>query len=132
MGLALMEQIVLENGLVRNASFTDYVIPVTLDMPDLTIAAWVEEPEPGVPCDAKGIAEPTTTYFPAAVGADREPLRVMRRLWGSRRPLHRQSAQIIYSELRRDYDQSLSSVTRSRPSVTYQAIRSHLHAMMME
>ena len=36
-----MEEIVLDNGQVRNASFTDYVIPTTLDMPDVTIAAWV-------------------------------------------------------------------------------------------
>ena len=49
-GLALMEEIVLDNGLVRNASFTDYVIPTTLDMPDVTIAAWIEEPEPGARC----------------------------------------------------------------------------------
>ena len=39
-----MEEIVLDDGLVRNASFTDYVIPTTLDMPDVTIAAFVEEP----------------------------------------------------------------------------------------
>ncbi len=45
-------------GLVRNASFTDYVIPTTLDMPDVTIAAFVEEPEPGAPYGAKGIGEP--------------------------------------------------------------------------
>ena len=68
-GLALMEEIVLDNGLVRNASFTDYVIPTTLDMPDVTIAAWVEEPEPGAPYGAKGIGEPPTISSSAAVAA---------------------------------------------------------------
>ena len=57
-GLALMEEIVLDNGLVRNAPFTDYVIPTTLDMPDVTIAAWVEESEPGAPYGAKGTPPP--------------------------------------------------------------------------
>ncbi len=68
-GLALMEEIVLDNGLVRNASFTDYVIPTTLDMPDVTIAAWVEQPEPGAPYGAKGIGEPPTISSSAAVAA---------------------------------------------------------------
>ncbi|WP_419918892.1 xanthine dehydrogenase subunit D [Candidatus Poriferisocius sp.] len=69
LGLALMEEIVLENGLVRNASFTDYVIPTTLDMPPVTIAAFVEEPEPGAPYGAKGIGEPPTISSSAAVAA---------------------------------------------------------------
>ncbi|WP_420618558.1 xanthine dehydrogenase subunit D [Candidatus Poriferisocius sp.] len=68
-GLALMEEIVLDSGLVRNASFTDYVIPTTLDMPDVTIAAWVEEPEPNAPYGAKGIGEPPTISSSAAVAA---------------------------------------------------------------
>ena len=68
-GLALMEEIVLDNGLVRNASFTDYVIPTTLDMPDVTIAAWVEHPEPNAPYGAKGIGEPPTISSSAAVAA---------------------------------------------------------------
>ncbi len=68
-GLALMEEIVLDNGLVRNASFTDYVIPTTLDMPDVTIAAFIEEPEPGAPYGAKGIGEPPTISSSAAVAA---------------------------------------------------------------
>ena len=67
LGLALMEEIVLDDGLVRNASFTDYVIPTTLDMPDVTIAALVEEPEPGAPYGAKGIGEPPTISSPAAI-----------------------------------------------------------------
>ena len=33
LGLALMEEIQVVDGLVRNASFTDYLIPTILDMP---------------------------------------------------------------------------------------------------
>ncbi len=68
-GLALMEEIVLDNGLVRNNSFTDYVIPTTLDMADVNIAAFVEEPEPNAPYGAKGIGEPPTISSSAAVAA---------------------------------------------------------------
>jgi hypothetical protein len=33
LGLALMEEIQTRDGLITNASFTDYLIPTTLDMP---------------------------------------------------------------------------------------------------
>src|SRR5581483_9710132 len=33
LGLAVMEEIVVENGRVRNPSFTDYLIPTILDTP---------------------------------------------------------------------------------------------------
>ena len=69
LGLALMEEIVVDNGLVRNASFTDYVIPTTLDMPPVTIAAFIEEPEPGAPYGAKGIGEPPTISSSAAIAS---------------------------------------------------------------
>lgn len=68
-GLAVMEEIIVTNGKVRNASFTDYLIPTTLDMPTVTIAALIEEPEPGAPFGAKGIGEPPTIASTAAVAA---------------------------------------------------------------
>jgi len=69
LGLAVMEEVVVERGIVRNASFTDYLIPTTLDMPDVRIAALVEEPEPGAPFGAKGVGEPPIISSPAAVAA---------------------------------------------------------------
>ena len=68
-GLAVMEEVVVDNGVVRNASFTDYLIPTALDMPDVAIAALVEEPEPGAPFGAKGVGEPPIISSPAAVAA---------------------------------------------------------------
>ena len=68
-GLAVMEEIVLQNGKVRNASFTDYLIPTALDMPVVEIAALIEQPEPGAPYGAKGIGEPPTISSSAAVAA---------------------------------------------------------------
>ena len=37
LGLALMEEIQVVDGLVRNASFTDYLIPTVLDMPPVEL-----------------------------------------------------------------------------------------------
>ncbi len=70
-GLAIMEEIVVDGGLVRNPSFTDYLIPTTLDMPEV-VATFVEQPEPGAPFGAKGVGEPPTiSSAPAVVAAMR-------------------------------------------------------------
>jgi CO/xanthine dehydrogenase Mo-binding subunit len=68
LGLALMEEIALVDGQVKNASFTDYLIPTILDMPPV-VSELVEEPEPGLPYGAKGVGEPSTVVVPAAVVA---------------------------------------------------------------
>ena len=68
-GLAVMEELILDHGRIRNASFTDYLIPTALDMPTVTIAALIEEPEPGAPFGAKGVGEPPTISSTAAVAA---------------------------------------------------------------
>jgi CO/xanthine dehydrogenase Mo-binding subunit len=68
LGLALMEEVALVDGQVKNASFTDYLIPTILDMPPV-LSELVEEPEPGLPYGAKGVGEPSTVVVPAAVVA---------------------------------------------------------------
>jgi CO/xanthine dehydrogenase Mo-binding subunit len=68
LGLALMEEIQTNDGLITNASFTDYLIPTTLDMPPL-VAELVEEPEPDAPYGAKGVGEPPTVVSTAAIVA---------------------------------------------------------------
>jgi CO/xanthine dehydrogenase Mo-binding subunit len=68
LGLALMEEIAMVDGQVKNASFTDYLIPTILDMPPV-VSEIVEEPEPGLPYGAKGVGEPSTVVVPAAVVA---------------------------------------------------------------
>ncbi|HET8679830.1 MAG TPA: molybdopterin cofactor-binding domain-containing protein, partial [bacterium] len=68
LGLALMEEIQLKDGLIRNASFTDYLIPTILDMPPV-VSVLVEEPEPGAPYGAKGVGEPSTVVATAAIVA---------------------------------------------------------------
>lgn len=66
LGLALMEEIRLEDGHIKNASFTDYLIPTILDMPIMD-SVLVEEPEPGAPFGAKGVGEPSTVVSTAAI-----------------------------------------------------------------
>jgi CO/xanthine dehydrogenase Mo-binding subunit len=66
LGLALMEEIQTRDGLITNASFTDYLIPTTLDMPPVA-SELVEDPEPDAPYGVKGVGEPPTVVSTAAV-----------------------------------------------------------------
>jgi CO/xanthine dehydrogenase Mo-binding subunit len=68
LGLALMEELQTRDGLITNASFTDYLIPTALDMPPVA-AELVEEPEPDAPYGAKGVGEPPTVVSTAAIVA---------------------------------------------------------------
>ena len=75
LGLAVMEEIVQVDGRIRNASFTDYLLPTFLDMPDV-VATLVEEPDPQAPLGAKGAGEPPCiSVTPAIVAAIRDALR---------------------------------------------------------
>jgi len=70
-GLATMEEILLLDGKPRNPSFTDYLIPTALDMPEV-VATYIEQPEPDAPFGAKGVGEPPViSSTPAVVAAIR-------------------------------------------------------------
>jgi len=68
MGLALMEEIVVTDGHVRNPSFTDYLIPTILDMPPMTIQV-LEYADPHAPYGVRGVGEPPTISSGPAVAA---------------------------------------------------------------
>ncbi len=73
-GLAVMEEIIQTDGRVRNASFTDYLLPTMLDMP-VVVASLIEEPDPVAPLGAKGVGEPPTiSSTPAVVAAIRDAI----------------------------------------------------------
>ena len=57
LGLAVMEEIIVKDGKVRNPSFTDYLLPTFLDAP-LVEMVLIEEFEPKSPLGAKGVGEP--------------------------------------------------------------------------
>lgn len=69
LGLALMEEIQVVDGLVRNASFTDYLIPTILDMPAVELDV-LELGDPDSPYGLRGVGEPPTiSSTPAVVAA---------------------------------------------------------------
>ena len=65
-GLAVMEEIVIDGSRIRNPSFTDYLMPTPLDMPEVE-QTWIEQPERGAPYGAKGVGEPPTISSTGAV-----------------------------------------------------------------
>ena len=60
MGLALMEEIVVRDGVIRNPSFTDYLIPTILDTPPMQIDV-LEYADPHAPYGVRGVGEPPTS-----------------------------------------------------------------------
>ncbi|RTL65442.1 MAG: xanthine dehydrogenase subunit D [Pseudonocardiaceae bacterium] len=68
MGLALMEEIVVTDGKVRNPSFTDYLIPTILDMPPMQVKV-LEYADPHAPYGVRGVGEPPTISSGPAVAA---------------------------------------------------------------
>lgn len=57
MGYGIFEDLNLKNGKMLNNSYTNYIIPTALDMPDIK-SVIVEDPESTAPYGAKGIGEP--------------------------------------------------------------------------
>ena len=68
LGLAVMEEILMVNGIVKNPSFTDYLLPTALDAPDV-VAVLIEEPDPQAPLGAKGVGEPPCISVTPAIAA---------------------------------------------------------------
>jgi len=72
LGLAVMEEIQVTDGAVRNPSFTDYLIPTILDMPPVKLDV-LELADPNAPYGLRGVGEPPTiSSTPAVVAAIRD------------------------------------------------------------
>ncbi|MGA7227388.1 MAG: molybdopterin cofactor-binding domain-containing protein [Acidimicrobiia bacterium] len=67
-GLAVMEELVVQDGVIRNPTFTDYLLPTILDAPDVE-ALLIEKEGSWGPFGAKGVGEPPTISSTAAVAA---------------------------------------------------------------
>jgi len=75
LGLAVMEEIIQTDGVIRNASFTDYLMPTIADMPPVLVSL-IEERDPIAPLGAKGVGEPPCiSVTPAIVAAIDDALR---------------------------------------------------------
>ena len=71
LGLAVMEEIQVADGQIKNPSFTDYLIPTILDVPPMRIDV-LEYPDPHAPYGVRGVGEPPTiSSGPAIVAAIR-------------------------------------------------------------
>jgi len=71
LGLAVMEEIQLTDGIVRNPSFTDYLIPTILDTPPMRVDV-LELADPHAPYGLRGVGEPPAiSVTPAVVAAIR-------------------------------------------------------------
>jgi xanthine dehydrogenase D subunit len=68
LGLALMEEIQVADGQVRNPSFTDYLIPTILDMPPMQVDV-LELADPHAPYGLRGVGEPPTISSTPAIAA---------------------------------------------------------------
>jgi len=68
LGLALLEEIQVVDGVVRNASFMDYLLPTILDMPPVRIEV-LEHADPEAPYGLKGAGEPPNISTPPAIAA---------------------------------------------------------------
>ena len=66
LGLAVMEEILVKDGKVRNPSFTDYLIPTILDMPPMRVDV-LERPDPHAPYGVRGVGEPPTISATPAI-----------------------------------------------------------------
>jgi xanthine dehydrogenase D subunit len=71
LGLAVMEEIQVQDGVIKNASFTDYLLPTILDMPPVKMDV-LELGDPNSPYGLKGVGEPPAiSSGPAVVAAIR-------------------------------------------------------------
>jgi CO/xanthine dehydrogenase Mo-binding subunit len=71
LGYALLEHVVMRDGVMANPTLTNYTIPTTLDIPELDVVM-LENPYDGGPFGAKGLGElPMDGPAPAVVNAIR-------------------------------------------------------------
>ncbi|MEM7049036.1 MAG: xanthine dehydrogenase family protein molybdopterin-binding subunit [Acidobacteriota bacterium] len=69
LGMALMEEVITDQGEIKNASFTDYLIPTIADVPWIE-SIILERPDLEGPYGARGVGEPPLIgTVPAVLGA---------------------------------------------------------------
>jgi carbon-monoxide dehydrogenase large subunit len=66
-GIALLEELVLQNGTPVNRNFRDYRIPTAMDAPEVT-SIFVEANHKDGPFGAKGVGEPALAPTAPAIG----------------------------------------------------------------
>lgn len=76
-GMALMEEVVMVDGVMRNPNFTDYILPTFRDVPEIETVI-LETDDVGGPFGARGVGEPPLiAATPAVLGAIGDAIGVM-------------------------------------------------------
>lgn len=72
LGLAVMEELQVQDGMLQNPSFSDYLVPTILDVPPMRLVV-LEEPDPHAPYGVRGVGELSAiSSTPAVVAAIRD------------------------------------------------------------
>lgn len=76
LGYALMEELIVSHGQIKNSSLENYLIPTSLDVPEIK-TSFIEVPEPYAPYGAKGLGElPINATAPSVINAISDALGV--------------------------------------------------------
>ena len=67
LGFATMEDIIIQDGIVRNPNLMDYLMPTSMDMPEIEKPILIEKAYKWGPFGAKGIGEPPLIAMPSSI-----------------------------------------------------------------
>jgi len=67
LGLAIMEDVIIQDGVIWNPNFMDYLMPTSMDMPEIEKPILVEKAYKWGPFGAKGIGEPPLIAMPSSI-----------------------------------------------------------------
>jgi CO/xanthine dehydrogenase Mo-binding subunit len=67
LGLAVMEDVIIQEGVVRNPNFMDYLMPTSMDIPEIEKPILIEKAYKWGPFGAKGIGEPPLIAMPSSI-----------------------------------------------------------------
>ena len=67
LGLGLMEDLIIQDGIVRNPNLMDYLIPTSMDVPEIEKPILIEKAYKWGPFGAKGIGEPPLIAMPSSI-----------------------------------------------------------------
>jgi nicotinate dehydrogenase large molybdopterin subunit len=65
-GYGLIEELLVDQGVIQNSSLESYIIPTVFDSPEI-VSGVIEIPEDGAPLGAKAVGEPPINNAPAAI-----------------------------------------------------------------
>ena len=120
LGLALMEEIQMRDGRVRNASFTDYLMPTVLDMPPVRMSI-SETPHPHAPVRPERGGRDAHDRVHARPGGGRARRHRTRPAAGAAAPVRHRRSRVSDGEDRAGFVARLGHVAEGSPWVAERA-----------